>query len=228
MENRASCPFVQGGGEGGGGESAEATRNGEISGISGIKVKSDPSSYRPISLLPVVSKLIEKAIQYQIVSYMNTSLQWNSNNHAYKQRHSTTTTLLEMTDLVYQACDERAIAVIMGVDQTAAFDSVEHTLLYKKLQLYNFDDSTIAWIKTYLENRSQYVVVGAHNSPMKPVISGVPQGSVLGPVLYTIFLNELPDIVNEYNTCNDTSHTPSPYLFGKNCNLWWFSSKLCR
>ena len=181
-------------------------------------MKSDPGSYRPISLLPVVSKLVEKAIQSQIVSFMATSSQWNSNNHAYKQRHGTTTTLLEMTDQVFQACDERAIAVIMGIDQTAAFDSVEHSVLYQKLLLYNFDDSAVAWIATYLENRSQYVVVGAHNSEMKNVITGVPQGSVLGPVLYTIFLNELPDVVNEYNTCNDASHSPSQQLFSKNCN----------
>ena len=166
----------------------------------------DPNSYSPISLLLIVSKLIEKSVQSQIIQFMNTSKQWNSNNHAYTPKHSTTTTLLEMTESIY-----------MGIDQMAAFDSVIHELLYRKLRLYNFDESIINWIKMYLENRTQYIVVGAHSSVMLPVITGVPQGSVLGPMLYTLFLNEFPDIVNQYETCNDDSHLPSTHLFSRNC-----------
>ena len=196
-----------GGGEGGGG-----------GGIKIKKVKTDPGSYRPISLLPVVSKLIEKSIQSQIISFMEQSHQWNSNNHAYKPKHSTTTTLLELSDTIFQACDEKSIAVVMGIDQMAAFDSVLHNILYEKLRLYNFDNDTISWIRSYLEHRTQYVVVGAHSSSMVPVDNGVPQGSVLGPVLYTLYLNELPDLINEYKYCEDDVHTPSANLFGTNCD----------
>ena len=90
--------------------------------------------------------------------------------------------------------------------------------MYKKMQIYNFNNNTINWMKSYLEHRTQYVTVGAHDSIMLPVKSGVPQGSVLGPTLYTLYVNEIPDIVNDYENCQNTVHLPSQSLFGLNCD----------
>ena len=184
----------------------------------GKKEKCNPDSYRPISLLSIQSKIVEKQVQSQLDTHMNNTKQWNRNNHAYKSRHSTTTTLMEMTDQIFRACDEHEIAIAVGVDQTAAFDSVNYNLLYQKMRSYNFDTTTIAWMQSYLEKRMQYVTVGAHDSTMQSVESGVPQGSVLGPSLYTLYVNEIPDIVNRYNICNSETHNTTNYLFNLNCN----------
>ena len=109
------------------------------------------------------------------------------------------------------------IVVALGIDQTAAFDSVNYEILYKKMSRYNFDNRTIDWMKSYLEKRTQYVTVGAHDSMMLPVESGVPQGSVLGPSLYTLYVNEIPDIVNRYESCKNLVHNPTNELFSLNC-----------
>ena len=183
----------------------------------GKKSKSNPNSFRPISLLSIQSKIVEKHVQSQLDNYMMHTRQWNRNNHAYKSKHSTTTTLMEMTDDIFRACDEHEIAVAIGVDQTAAFDSVDYQTMYKKMTRYNFDKSTIQWMKSYLEDRTQYVTVGAHDSMMMAVESGVPQGSVLGPCLYTLYVNEIPDLVNNYNTCREQIHNTTEYLFNLNC-----------
>ena len=175
------------------------------------KDKNNPDSFRPIALLPIISKVIEKHVQSQLNDHMTNTAQWNPNNHAYKSRHSTTTTLLEMTDKIFQACEDKEIAVALGVDQTAAFDSINFEIMYKKMHKYNFDTTTIKWMKLYLEHRTQYVTVGAHDSIMMPVESGVPQGSLLGPTMY---VNEIPDIVNDYTNCNNNVHLPSESLFG--------------
>ena len=176
-----------------------------------------PESYRPVSLLPAVSKVVEKTVQEQICQHMKTEKLWNDNHHAYKMHYSTTTALSQLTDTLYEAADDKQISIAMTIDESAAFDVIHHSMLLEKLALYNYDSTTIAWISNYLNFRSQYVTIGCHDSKINSVKCGVPQGSTLGPTLFNIFTNELPDIVNEYDTCKNVVHKPSEYLFGQNC-----------
>ena len=178
-----------------------------------------PKSYRPISLLPIISKLAEKIIQLQIVHHFDQYSMWNLNQHGYRRKRSTTTTMLEIADMLFAAADEREIADILTIDESAAFDTVETDILIDKLELYKVGDEARDWIQTYLTCRTQYVSIGGQDSAMRAVKSGVPQGSVLGPVLFTIYTNEISQVTKN-TECENIEHTntKTEKLFGQNCN----------
>ena len=174
------------------------------------------SSYRPISLLPIVSKIVEHCVQKQVLDFMEKSRQFNRNSHAYRRLHSTTTAYLQLTDLVAEYSDKNLITVAMAVDETAAFDCVEFETLKEKLRMYNFHESTITWFDNYLKFRSQYVSIGTKSSNMVQIRRGVPQGSVLSPVLFSIYTNDLPNTIIDVD-CQEPVHGGDEYLFGDNC-----------
>ena len=179
-------------------------------------VKVDPINYRPIAILPVTSKIVERAVQLQLVKFMQESGQLNPNHNAYLRNKSTTTTILQLLDSIYEATDENMIATLMTIDESNAFESVCHKLLEEKMLLYNFEQSTVNWFRDYLNFRSSYVVINAKSSKMIANKQGVPQGSVLGPLLYTLFINELPDLTKE-DDCQEIVHAEVENLFGSNC-----------
>ena len=106
------------------------------------------SSYRPISLLPVVAKLVERVIQKQVLKFFIDSKQLNENNNVYRAHHSTVTALLQITDTIHRATDENTIATVMTMDESAAFDCISHNILDHKIELYNFSKETRAGSQT--------------------------------------------------------------------------------
>ena len=118
-----------------------------------------------------------------------------------------------------RGCENKKITTLITLDQSAAFDVIRHSTLLRKLSLYNFGENTVRWIKSYLEFRSQYVSIGTKILSYSNVHSGVPQGSVLGPILYILYVNELPSIVNDVN-CTDNVHVTNDEsnLFMDNCD----------
>ena len=145
-----------------------------------------PGSYRPVSQLSVISKLAEKTVQEQLDRHMKSQHLWNHDHHAYKAHHSTTSALSQLTDQIFEAGDENKIAVTMSIDETTAFDCINHHVLIQKLNLYNLHTTACTWISSYLSHRSQYVAIGAHKSPFISTNQGVPQGSILGPTLFNV------------------------------------------
>ena len=177
-----------------------------------------PASYRPITLLPVVSKLVERAVQEQIVTFMEQNQFFHPKQHAYRKGFSTTSALLQLSDQLFEAADKKQIGVAMSVDLSSAFDCICHEILDKKLVTYGMGDSVTSWVKSYLSHRSQYVEIGTKMSSIKPVPRGVPQGSVLGPIMFLLYVNELPEVVRKQSCDNDAHVTHDTLLlFGENC-----------
>ena len=177
----------------------------------------DPKSYRPISLLPVIGKITERILQKQIMEFMESSGQLNENHHSYRKQHSTVTAMLQISDTIFNGCNDNKITTLVTLDQSAAFDVLSHVTLRDKLKLYNFSDSVLKWLDSYLNYRS-HVSIGTRNSNYTNVKSGVPQGSVLGPILYVLYVNELPALMNNDN-CDDEAHVrdEESVLFTENC-----------
>ena len=133
----------------------------------------------------------------QMVKFMDSNNFFNSNHHAYRSFHSTTTAMLQMYTTWLEAIEQGDLAAVCMIDMSAAFDVVDTELLLEKIKLYGFDRNAVQWTWSYLTYRSQSVYIeGSLSSPL-PLEAGVPKGSFLGPILYTIFLNELPEVVHE-------------------------------
>ena len=176
----------------------------------------DPKSYRPISLLPIIGKMTERALQKQILEFMEESGQINPDIHSYRKHHSTVTAMLQLSDAIFSGCNLKNITTLVTLDKSAAFDVLCHKILMRKLKLYNFDKGVLDWIQSYLSHRRQYVSIGTRNSHYSSITTGVPQGSVLGPILYIIYVNELPSILNK-TECTELVHAEKTNLFTDNC-----------
>ena len=171
----------------------------------------NPKNYRPVAMLPILSKVLEKVVFCQVSKYMEKNSLMHPNHHGFRQNHSTATCLIQLYDKWVEALEERKFTGVCFLDLSAAFDVVNHSLLIKKLSLYGFDEKSIKWIESYLKDRKQTVCIEGKLSKVLSVTTGVPQGSILGPLLYTIFTNELPEIV--HNHVGHLSH------FQSSCNM---------
>ena len=179
--------------------------------------RSSTTSYRPISLLPTTSKIVERAAQQQLLVFMEESGQLNGSCHAYRKNLSTMTTLTDILDDIYQGADENKFMSMLSIDQSSAFDIVDKDILLLKLERYNIGISARRWIADYLSNRSQYVVIGTSRSRMLPVTRGVPQGSVIGPLLYALLVNDITETVKDRG-CQRPAHADNNTLFGTQCD----------
>ena len=152
---------------------------------------------RPISILPVLSKLMERVVLKQVLYYFSFN-QLNSDfQHAYKSDHSTCTALTDMVDKWLTYTDKKLMVGAALLDFSAAFDVLDHRLLLNKLTAYGFSPNTINWMNSYLSNRRQCVFFNGSFSSFKGLHCGVPQGSCLGPLLYTIFTNDMPFVLEK-------------------------------
>ena len=158
----------------------------------------EPTDYRPISLLSVLSKILEKLVAKQMIQYLNLHNLFDEKQSAYRKGHSTGTALLEISDHIFNALDSNQIAILTLLDYTKAFDCANHDIMIAKLKAMGFSNSALIWVKSYLSGRSQRVKTQEGFSDWVNLVNGVPQGSILGPLLFTVLLC---DINNSIKHC---------------------------
>lgn len=151
----------------------------------------DPCNNRPISLLPILSKVSEKLAHRQFVDYITTNKKLSEHQSGNRKFHSTETALLHVTDDFLMSIDKSEVSAVVLLDMHKAFDSVRHDILLQKLQQIGITSSSLEWFHSYLSGRSQSVRIVDAVSASLPLKYGVPQGSILGPVLFTIYVNDL-------------------------------------
>jgi hypothetical protein len=159
----------------------------------------DPSSYRPISNLNTIGKIIERVCLARLLPHVALTGNFSPLQSAYRKMHSTETALLKILDDLYRVVEKKNAAVLIGLDLSAAFDTVDHEILTERLDgTFGLTGMALKWLKSYLSSRTQYVKIGNEQSPISPVTVGVPQGSVLGPFLFSAYVSPISDIISSH------------------------------
>ena len=150
----------------------------------------DVGNYRPISLLSTLSKILERIVYVRTENFLSMHNILSDVQFGFREKHNTTHALMNFVNKVVNALDKSNHLVGIFLDYSKAFDTINHEILLKKISHYGVRGKALEWFRSYLFNRQQYVFVKGHNSNLQYVNCGVPQGSLLGSLLFTIYIND--------------------------------------
>jgi hypothetical protein len=176
------------------------------------------SNYRPISILPSFSKIYEKIISLRLMSFLEDKHILVDNQFGFRKNRSTFMAIMEMFDRISSAVDNGEYSVGIFIDLSKAFDTINHSILLEKLHHYGIRGIALDWFRSYLQSRQQYVFLNGVSSSLKYIDCGVPQGSILGPLLFILYIN---DIIN----CSDILRL---ILFADDTNIFYSNSDICK
>ena len=181
--------------------------------------RTDVSNFRPVALLSPISKIVEKEIQLQMNEHMNKFGMWNKDMNAYRENYSTISAMIDIMETWTENIDDSFQNLSIFLDLSSAFDCVSASVLVDKMSIYGFGPNTCALLSSYLTHRSQAVIVGGEMSEFKANCAGVPQGSILGPILFNLYCNELPSMCHLSCNHKEGNKGEREKLFGVPCKF---------